>query len=138
MRTSNLTHGLTTHPLYRIWVGMLSRCEKPTNASYPRYGGRGIKVCEPWHDPVTFIKDIEAEIGPRPEGRHPSGMPLYTLDRIRTDGNYEPGNVQWATAQQQAWNRSKDTALRQLREENTQLRARVHELEHRLAWRLGD
>lgn len=98
------THGLTHHPLYHTWQMMLRRCENPDDDDYFRYGGRGIKVCDRWHDAVLFTGDIESEIGSRPEGRHPSGHPLYTLDRIDNDGDYEPGNVRWATQAQQALN----------------------------------
>jgi hypothetical protein len=137
-QAANVTHNLYHHPLYRIWQGMLARCENPNSASYPRYGGRGITVCEAWHDVMVFITDIEREIGPRPEGRHASGVALYSLDRKNSERGYAPGNVQWATAREQALNRSHEVALRRLHEENVQLRTRIAELEHRLAWSLGD
>jgi hypothetical protein len=92
-RTLNRTHGLSTHPLYSIWDNMIRRCEWPNMPQYPRYGGRGITVCERWHDLQAFIDDILAELGPRPDG--------MTFDRIDNDGNYEPGNVRWATQSQQ-------------------------------------
>ena len=84
---------------------MMARCYREDDPHYPWWGGRGIKVCDRWHDVLTFIKDIEASIGPRPEGRYPlTGMHRYTLDRIDNDGDYEPGNVRWATASQQQAN----------------------------------
>jgi hypothetical protein len=102
-------HGLTTrtgeHPLMRVWYRILRRCENPAAHNYSHYGGRGIRVCERWHDIAAFIADIEAEIGPQPEGRHPSGRPLYSIDRIDNDRGYEPGNVRWATAKEQVANR---------------------------------
>ena len=91
------THGLTRHPLYNTWRNMIARCSRPLHPDYPRYGGRGISVCERWLDIRRFIEDIENGIGPRP-GR-------ASLDRIDNDGNYELGNVRWATARQQALNR---------------------------------
>jgi hypothetical protein len=91
------THGLTRHELYGTWVAMLHRCEDPDWSSYPYYGGRGIQVCNRWHDVTAFVTDIEADIGPRPDG--------YTLDRIRNSGNYEPGNVRWASRSEQSRNR---------------------------------
>jgi hypothetical protein len=88
--------GLRKHPLYRTWEAMLARCENPKHRSYRRYGGRGISVCQRWHDLTNFIADME-RLGPRAPG--------MTMDRINNDGNYEPGNVRWATARQQSANK---------------------------------
>jgi hypothetical protein len=87
------SHGRTGHPLYQVWGNIMQRCENPKTPNYPRYGGRGIKVCERWHDVRAFIDDIVMTIGPRPDG--------CSIDRIDNDGNYEPGNVRWATRSQQ-------------------------------------
>jgi len=92
-------------PLHEAWRNILRRCEDPTSKRYADWGGRGIKVHEPWHDFRVFVEDVLAEIGPRPEGRYPSGMPRYTLDRRNNNGHYEPGNIQWATAFVQVRNR---------------------------------
>ena len=96
---ANRTHGLSKHPLYGTWAGMISRCYNPASPSYFRWGGRGVRVYEPWRaTPTEFIAWIEANLGPRPGG--------MTLDRYPdNDGNYEPGNVRWATKQQQTANR---------------------------------
>lgn len=98
------TDGLTGHPLYAIWHGMLDRCENPRNKRYSRYGGRGITVCERWHDIRLFIQDIEQGIGVRPHRCGECGG-RYSLDRISNDLGYEPGNVRWATASEQNLNK---------------------------------
>jgi hypothetical protein len=96
---ASVTHGLHGHPLYNTWNMMLHRCENPANKRYAKYGGRGIKVCERWHDVRLFLEDIERDLGQRPAG--------MTLDRINNDGNYEPGNVRWATDSEQRLNQSR-------------------------------
>jgi hypothetical protein len=76
---------------------MLTRCTNPNWHAWKDYGGRGITVCDRWLFERGFEHFI-ADIGPRPTGT--------TLDRWpNTDGNYEPGNVRWATPREQALNR---------------------------------
>jgi hypothetical protein len=92
----NTTHGLAHKvPEYRVWLAMRERCSDPNNKFYRRYGGRGIRVCARWQaDFAAFYEDM----GPRPGDR-------WSIDRIDNDGNYEPGNCRWATAEQQRANR---------------------------------
>lgn len=81
---------------------MIQRCENPKDPRYARYGARGIKVCQRWKDSfAAFLEDV----GPRPEGKGKGGRALYSIDRIENDGDYEPGNVRWATAKTQAENK---------------------------------
>lgn len=82
-------------PEYRAWRHMKSRCYNLNRKNNKNYFGRGIIVCDEWlHNPKAFMDYI---------GARPS--PKYTLDRIDNDGNYEPGNVRWATPTQQIHNR---------------------------------
>lgn len=85
-------------PEYRSFRSMIGRCTVPTTRSYNRYGGRGISVCDRWrHSFENFLIDV---------GRKPT--PLHTIDRYPDrDGNYEPGNVRWATRKEQAVNRGR-------------------------------
>jgi hypothetical protein len=82
--------------LCNIWNGIMARCTKAHNAGYRNYGGRGITVCKRWHNREVFLTDILASIGPRPPGR--------SIDRIDNDKGYFPGNVRWATPQEQIAN----------------------------------
>ncbi len=85
--------------LRHIYQGMMTRCCDPMFKGYRHYGGRGIKVCDEWFYSYPKFKNyIFSVIGPRPSKRH-------TLDRINVNGDYEPGNLQWATWTEQHRNR---------------------------------
>ena len=87
-------HGMVHAPEYAVWTHMIQRCTNPVRTGYHLYGGRGIKVCQRWRNSfAAFLEDV----GPRPSMGH-------TLDRIDSDGNYEPGNCRWVTADVQANN----------------------------------
>lgn len=104
-RATASRNGLTRHPLFSTWAGMVNRCYSPAAGNYRWYGGRGIKVFEPWRtDAGEFIDWIEQNLRPRPSPRH-------SIDRVDNDGDYEPGNLDWATPRQQAQNRRARTAL---------------------------
>lgn len=103
------THGLSGHPLYMTWTGMVARTSDPRNVGYASYGGRGIKVCERWQGLPDGLLNFAADVGERPKG--------MTLDRIDNDGDYEPSNVQWATPKQQNDNRRSVVALTRERDE---------------------
>lgn len=87
-------------PEYRSWAAMLDRCTCPSNVGWKNYGGRGIKICERWR--ASFAAFLE-DMGPRPAGQ--------SLERIDVNGNYEPGNVRWATALEQHQNRRNNVYL---------------------------
>lgn len=90
------THGMTESAEYEIWATMIQRCTNPNAINYADYGGRGISVCESWMN--SFV-EFYAAVGPRPSKQH-------SIDRYPDpNGNYEPGNVRWATRVEQQRNR---------------------------------
>ena len=97
MSAANITHGLASDRMYGKWKDMKRRCHNPEHRNYPDYGGRGIAVCAEWRDDFkAFYDHVTALPG--------YGKPGMSLDRIDNDGNYEPGNVRWATEKQQKRN----------------------------------
>lgn len=84
------------------WQIMIDRCHDQKNENYHLYGGRGIAVCRRWRESfAAFLRDM----GPRPSMAH-------SIDRFPNgDGNYEPGNVRWATTKQQARNQRTNRLL---------------------------
>lgn len=78
-------------PEYSTWEAMIQRCFNEHSDSFPRYGGRGITVCDRWrHSFANFIEDMK---------RKPT--PGHSIERENNDGDYEPGNCVWATRAKQ-------------------------------------
>lgn len=83
-------------PEYRCWGGIKSRCLTPTHPEFKNYGAKGVSICDEWRDDFVAFFDY---VGPRPS-------PLHSIDRYpNRNGNYEPGNVRWATKKEQTHNR---------------------------------
>lgn len=88
-------HGLRRSREYSSWQAMKDRCYNKNNERYADWGGRGIQVCDEWIKSFTAFYN---HIGPRPS-------PTHSIDRIDTNGNYEPGNVRWASQEEQQNNK---------------------------------
>ena len=77
---------------------MISRCYNKNNWRYKYYGARGIIVCESWKNFDNYYVWIKNNLGNKPDKS-------YSLDRINNDGNYEPGNLRWASKKTQSKNK---------------------------------
>lgn len=84
------THGLSEHPLFKVWASMKKRCKNPKCKAYKNYGGRGIKVSKSWQKFSNFYADMG-------EGWKPG----LTLERKDNNGDYKKSNCGWATRREQ-------------------------------------
>lgn len=89
----------TRHPLFRLWVNRRQMCNNPNNSQYHQYGARGIHFDPEWDSDFWAFADwMDHHLGPRP-------TPDHVLDRIDNDSGFYPGNLRWATRQQDSRNR---------------------------------
>lgn len=93
---ANVTHGGRGTRLYRIWCSMKNRCTNPSYAYYPRYGGRGIKVCDEWLNGFAVFRDWAMANG------YANNL---SIDRIDNDRGYDASNCRWATMREQHANK---------------------------------
>ena len=92
------THGLSGTHIFGVWKGMMDRCYNKKSISYPWYGACGVTICDEWRvSPTAFVDYVSKLPG--------YNKPGYTIDRMDTYGNYEPGNVKWSTWAEQNSNR---------------------------------
>ncbi len=94
-------HGKRHHPLYPVWYGMISRCEKPEHKNYQDYGARGIKVSVEWHNFEEFFADM-VESYDNHIKKH--GKTNTTLERMDNNGDYSKDNCIWTTRKRQGNN----------------------------------
>lgn len=94
-RHKSTSHKMSHTPEHNAWLAMKQRCYNSNNPKYKNWGGRGIRMCQRWLD---SFEAFFADMGFRPSPKH-------SLDRIDTNGNYEPSNCRWATEKEQNENR---------------------------------
>jgi hypothetical protein len=94
MKKRNLKHGMYGTKVYETWNGIVDRTTRPSCHRYADYGAKGITIHPEWLDFEAFYRDV---------GDPPS--PRHSIDRIKNEKGYEPGNVRWATKKEQAMNR---------------------------------
>lgn len=96
----NVKNRVNKYPLKKRYADMIRRCYYPKTTNYHNYGGRGIAVCDEWHNDRQAFIDWAKSNGFKPE---------LKLDRIDNDGSYSPDNCRWTTQKQQCRNKRTNT-----------------------------
>ena len=95
-----IKHRLSSHPYYKLWHSIISRCYNNKDKGYHNYGGRGITVCDEWRSGLKAFIDYVSLLH-KPEQNN------LTLDRIKNNEGYKPGNLRWVNMHIQNTNQRK-------------------------------
>ena len=128
LRERNTKHGCSTTRLYRIWRGMISRCNYPSASGYKNYGARGIKVCDEWFEFETFADWAEAA-GYAEE---------LTIERVDVNGDYCPENCKWIPWSEQYKNKRERSSIPDRDPVTGRFLAAVHDIHELLKGGEGD
>ena len=101
-KVEKVRHGKRNTRIYHTWRSVKDRCLNPNIKAYPRYGGRGIMICEEWKNDFQAFYDWSMANGYADD---------LTLDREDVNGNYEPDNCRWVSMKKQANNRRSNVQL---------------------------
>lgn len=100
----NYKHGMHKSRIYNIYICMKERCYNPKATSYENYGGRGIRICPEWLGENGFMNFYNWSM------EHGYSKEL-SIDRIDSNGNYEPNNCRWETSKSQNNNTRKNRII---------------------------
>lgn len=95
------THGMRNTREYSIWCNMRQRCTNPNSSSFPRYGGRGVSVCDRW---LESFQNFYDDLGPAPS-------PDHSLERLDNNSGYSAENCRWATTEDQVRNKRNNVVI---------------------------
>jgi len=110
-------HELVGTLIYSIWCSIKTRTSNPNEPNYKKYGEKGIEMYSKWFEDFDRFYRYVKKLKDCPdisilESKGGGKRISLSIDRIDNDGNYEPRNIRWATAKQQARNRSSNVMVK--------------------------